>query len=53
MTIVPDDRDNRGEGAVMDGRRLFEIMAVIVGLGALSGTLVWFSWAMTNFGDPR
>ena len=37
----------------MDGRRLFEIIVVIVGLAILFGTLVWFSWATSNFGDAR
>ena len=37
----------------MDGRRLFEIIVVIVGLAILVGTLVWLSWAISNFGDPR
>ena len=37
----------------MDGRRLFEIIVVIVGLAVLIGTLVWFSWAMSSFGNPR
>ncbi len=38
---------------VMDGRRLFEILVVIVGLGIALGTLVWLSWVMTSFSDPR
>ena len=37
----------------MDGRRLFEIIVVIVGLAILFSTLVWFWWVMSNFGDPR
>lgn len=37
----------------MDRRRLFEIVVVIVGLAILFGILVWFSWAMSNFGDSR
>ncbi len=37
----------------MDGRRMFEIIVVILGLAILFGTLVWFAWAMSNFADPR
>ena len=48
----PHDRIKRVGRAMMDGRRLLEIIVVIVGLAILFGTLVWFSWAMSNFGDP-
>lgn len=37
----------------MDGRRLLEIIVVIVGLGILLGTVVWFTWAIGNFTNPR
>ena len=49
----PDDPDQVWRGAVMDGRRLFEIIVVVVGLAVLFGTLVWASWAVSNFGDPQ
>ena len=53
VTTVRDDPDRAWRLAVMDGRRLFEIIVVIVGLAILFSTLVWFWWVMSNFGDPR
>lgn len=38
---------------VIDSRRLFEILVVVVGIALFAGALLWINWTIAGFGGSR